>query len=398
MNNDYESLKNGLNILDFWIEAGMMNESGVPRIWYFGDSNNWHWYPTFLRMSVDTMEGYLDAYRLAESHGVERSEWFDALLKYADFLVDAQNTDGSWYRAYNWSGTKFVHGDNGINEPGGNITQSSSKKNTTMPIRFLAKMYELTNDQKYKSSALKAGSYIYQYLYPENVYYGGTCDNPNAIDKEAGVFAMYAYDALYMLTKDQKYIDALKQATAFTMSAVSLISFPIRENSSSLLAALPLKYGYNDGSSFIVAGGTGVDNYIAYIYYQLFRIYIITGEKVYLNQSELIQQNTKSIMDWDGALGYPYKSLVAEASTIYTFGFSSATDDEGIMGVWLPWSSVANVEPIAKMLVEFGAADVMDFKDYTIDELRKSLDKIGVGGKPHKTYVNNVVEKLKTNS
>ncbi|MCK9537473.1 MAG: pectate lyase, partial [Bacilli bacterium] len=299
-----------------------------------------------------------------------------------------------WYRCYNWSGGMFRDGDDGIREPGGNICQSASKKNTTMPVRFLGKMYELTGKEQYKEAVLTAGDYIYNHLYPENKYYGGTCDNPNAVDKEAGVFAMYAYDTLYTLTKDKKWIDCLRQATAFTMSAVLVTSFPIRPNSSDLKAAYPLKYGYTDGSSFIVCGGTGVDNYIAYIYYELFRIYIITGEEIYLKQAEFIQQNTKSIMDWDGKLGYPYRSLVAEASTIFSFGFSSAVDDEGIMGVWLPWSSVANAEPISKMIVEFGAADVMNFKDIPLDELRTRLDQIGVGGKAHRIFLNTVAREI----
>ena len=184
----------------------------------------------------------------------------------------------------------------------------------------------------------------------------------------------------------------MHQATAFTMSTVLVTSFPIKSNSSDLKAAYPLKYGYTDGASFIVCEGTGVDNYIAYIYYELFRIYIITGDDIYLKQAEFIQQNTKSIMDWDGKLGYPYRSLVAEASTIYSFGFSSAVDDEGIMGVWLPWSSVANVEPISKMIVEFGAADVMSFKDTPLEELRMRLDQVGVGGKAHRIYLNSVAK------
>ena len=395
MNNDFVSLKNGVNILDFWLEAGMMNPSGVPRIWYFGDSNRWHYYPTFLRMAVDTMEGYLDAYRLAIAHNIGRSSWFDAISNYADFLVAAQNSDGSWYRCYSWSGEMFKDGADGIREPGGNICQSESKKNTTMPVRFLGKMYELTGKEEYKTAVLAAGEYIYNHLYPENKYYGGTCDNPNAIDKEAGVYAMYAYDALYMLTEDDKWIDCLRQATAFTMSTVMAIRFPIKANASDLKAAYPLKYGYTDGLSFITCGTAGIDNYIAYIYYQLFRIYIITGDETYLKQAEFIQQNTKSTMDWDGALGFPYRSLVAEASTIYSFGFGSAVDDEGIMGVWLPWSSVANVEPIAKMIVEFGAADVMHFKDISLAELRDRLAAIGIGGNAHRTYPNTVVNKLK---
>ena len=387
LKDDAQSFKNGMNVLDFWVNAGMMTEAGVPKIWYGGDTNYFWKYPTFLRMAVDAMEGLLDAYRLVSAHGVVRRSWYDAILSFANFLVEKQNTDGSWWRCYNWDGGMFKDGDNGIGEPGGNICQSSSKANTTMPVRFLGKIYELTGEAKYKTAAVKGGEYVYKELYPLGYYNGGTCDNPNAQDKEAGVFAMYCYDTMYMLTKEEKWIDCLKQATAFTMSSVVAYSFDISQRSSSLKAALALKHGYTDGLSFITCGGTGVDNYIAYIYYELFRIYIITGEREYLRQAEFIQQNTKSTMDWDGALGYPYKSLVAEATTIYTFGFNSAVDDEGVMGVWLPWASVANAEPIAKMYDNFGEADVAEFWETSIESLRSQLKKIGVGGKAHRKYV-----------
>lgn len=391
MNDDSESFRNGMNVLDFWVDAGMMTNAGVPRIWYNGDNNTFNYYPTFLRMAVDAMEGLLDGYRLLSAHGLEKDSWYDAIVAFADFLVREQNTDGSWYRCYNWDGKMFVDGDNGIPEPSGDICQSSSKANTTMPVRFLGKMYELTGNESYRTAALAAGDYVYENLYSLGYYQGGTCDNPNAQDKEAGVFAMYCYDALYMLSKDAKWIECLKQATAFTMSSVIAYSFDIMESSSDLKAAYPLKHGYTDGLSFITCGGTGVDNYIAYIYYELFRIYIITGEEDYLRQAEFIQQNTKSTMDWDGALGYPYRSLVAEATTITSFGFNSATDDDGIMGVWLPWASVANAEPIAKMYDGFGSADVSDFEDTPLEELRAVLEEIGVGGNAHRQYVTSVV-------
>jgi hypothetical protein len=195
---------------------------------------------------------------------------------------------------------------------------------------------------------------------------------------------MYCYDALYVLTGEAKWLECLKQAAAFTMSTCQAFSFPIRD--SSLKSAYPLEYGYTDGVSFIVCNSSGVDNYIAYVYYELFRIYVFTGDPGYLKQAEFIQQNTKSIMNWDGALGYKYKSLVAEASTIWDFGFSSADN-----GVWLPWSSVANVEPIAKMLTVFGKADVMEYAKTPVSELRAALDATGAGGKPHKTYESTVV-------
>ena len=117
----------------------------------------------------------------------------------------------------------------------------------------------------------------------------------------------------------------------------------------------------------------GIDNFAAVIYYHLFRLYVITGEPVYFYQAEFMQQNSKSLMDWDGALGYAYRSLTPEASTIADFNFHSATDGEGVMGVWLPWQSVANAAPICDMLLTFGKADVADFADISVEELYQKL-------------------------
>jgi hypothetical protein len=100
----------------------MMNDSGVPKIWYNGDYNVYNSYPTFLRMAIDTMDGYLDAYRVASQNGIACQTWRDALEAFGEFLLNAQNDDGSYYRCYNWSGTVYKNGDNGIPEPEGGLT------------------------------------------------------------------------------------------------------------------------------------------------------------------------------------------------------------------------------------------------------------------------------------
>ena len=86
-----------------------------------------------------------------------------------------------------------------------------------------------------------------------------------------------------------------------------------------------------------------------------------------------MQQNSKSLMDWDGKLNYPYKSILPEATTIDDFNFHSAADDQGIEGVWLPWQSVANAAPICDMMLIFGVADVADLANTPVEELYKIL-------------------------
>jgi len=385
--NDDVSLENGIKILNFWVnDIKMVNEIGVPKTWWEGYYMEWLGNPAFTRMVVDAMEALFDAYRLAVANGIEVSGWIESVIRCADWLVSAQNSDGSWYRCYNYEGTIYRGDEPDIPNNPGDVARPSSKNNSTMPVRFLGKIYEYTKDTKYLDSVKKAGEFIYKELYPKNLYIGGTIDNADCIDKEAGVFAMYAYDTLYTLTGEQRWLECLEQATIFTMSTVITVSFKVNPESSDLKCAYPLELGYSDGLSYITCNGTAVDNYAAYIYYQLFRLYVHTGKDVYYKMSEFIQQNTKSTMDWDGALNYPYKSLVAEASTVYAFGYSAAVDGDGVQGMWLPWQSVANGEPIAKMLDTFNVMDVKDLKDVPIEELRAILKAYGVGGNPHRKF------------
>lgn len=365
---DAESLENGLNILNFWIDSGMMNESGVPKIWYDGTYNNYNRYPVFLRMAVDAMEGYLDAYRLASEKNVKCDSWYNAICSFADFLVKSQNEDGSFFRCYAWSGKVFEDGDDGITEPGGNICSSYSKENTSMPVRFLYEMYRLTEKEEYLTSAVKAGNYVYDNQYARGYYIGGTCDNPNVIDKEAGTFAMYCYNTMYEITGEAKWLNASEQAAAFVMSMVQCFSFPAGENST-LLAAAPFRNGYNDGMSFIISDHDGLDSFAGVIYYDLFRIYEATGEKIWLDEAEFIQQNSRNTADNGGVFGFPYRSIQAEATSVSGFSFFSAQGpDDGVQGVWLPWQSAVNLQPMCRMINDYGCADVVKAAEALTDE------------------------------
>ena len=392
-NNDETSLQNGINVINFWvISANMMSDAGVPMIWYDGASNRWAGYPTFIRMAADAMEGLMDAYRVCEAHGKgtarARAKWLAAFTAAAEWMLSAQNSDGSWYRCYNYNGTYYDPNNesSGVTWNPGDICRSTSKNNATMPIRFLGKMYEMTGDERYLNAIKKAGNFIMANLYPRHYYNGGTCDNPDAVDREAGVFAMYAFDTLYMLTGEQRYLEALEEATIFTMSTVIVPSFKINPAATTLKAANPAKYGYSDGLSFICCNVMGVDNFAAFAYYELFRTYILTGKRVYYHMAEFIQQNTKGAMDYDGIMDFPYPSLVAEATTICTFGFSSAKDGNGVEGVWLPWCSDANADPISRMYDHFGVADVGEFRNTPLEELRTSLNTFGIGGHAHRHF------------
>ena len=68
-------------------------------------------------------------------------------------------------------------------------------------------MYHRTGDIDYRNAALKAAEFSYTELYQKlGKYVGGTPDNPNTVDKEAAIFALYGFNAAYGLSRDKKYL------------------------------------------------------------------------------------------------------------------------------------------------------------------------------------------------
>lgn len=374
---DEETLQKGIDIMNFWASR-CQTESGVVKVWF--DTNDFRPYPAFLRIMTDGMEGMLDACQIMGKPGdsaADAEKWRQTVLKYADFLLEKQNEDGSFYRAYDYDGNAFTE-DNDDGLIGDNNTQGESKLNSAVPVRFLVRMYEWTGDRRYLDSAKRAGGYVLENLYKSGKYAGGTADNPNTVDKEAGMYAVYAYSALYAATGEEQYLRAMEQAVVYSMSWVYTYKFSA-VNADGILTGIPTTLGMNDGLSFIATGHSAVDNMIAYLYYEMFKLYVWTGDEVYYDMSHFIQNNTKQTMDLDGKYGYSRKSFMIEATGIADLVFGTA----GGRGIWLPWISCANAEPISEMEDTFGAADVSAAKSLGESELRKRLTEYGAGGCRH---------------
>ncbi|MBB6734405.1 discoidin domain-containing protein [Cohnella zeiphila] len=200
-NNDSGILNKGSAMVDFWVNHSM-TPSGLPKIWYEPYESGGSFRPNDvdLRTVSDGMEGVVDAYRVMEENGQTKTAWLNYAQTFGDWLVANQNADGSYYRIYNQAGNP-VH---------------TGKFNTTNPIRFLIKLYRVTNDMDYLNAAVAAGDYAYDHVYETTQYVGGTSDNNNTIDKEAGALAINAFLALYDATKTAKWLTAAQGAAAYT--------------------------------------------------------------------------------------------------------------------------------------------------------------------------------------
>ena len=366
---DENLIYQGTKIVDFWTSPTIMSER-VPIVWWDPRENETaghsRGYPCFLRCFCDGMEGVLDAYRITKANGDEKEQWYAALVKVADFLADYQNEDGSFYRCYFTNGSVCT-------DTSDRCYQGTSKLNTPIAIRYLAKMYELTDDEKYKTAAVAAADFSYNTLYLGlEKYVGGTPDNPNTVDKEASIYAMFGFSAAYAITEDKRYLAAAEHAAASAMSWVTSYDYacpsaPDRDFIN------PFKYGRTSGFSTIGTGHYGADNYSADRYYDLFRLYVYTGKEFYLESAKLIQQNTKLSCDYDGKMGWKWRAIGPEASGICNFDFRGCD-------LWLPWSGIVNIKPIVYMYDAFGNGDIRKL-DLAPEKLKEQLKKYGVGGK-----------------
>ena len=175
-----------------------------------------------------------------------------------------------------------------------------------------------------------------------------------------------------MMTKDKKWLEAAEYAAIFAFSHTYCYDFKIQGDEKENI----FKNGGVIGQSIISVGTSDSDNYNAFIYYELFKMYILTQDPFYKKAAQLLEKNTKQVMDIDKTKGYAYRALLLEASTFCDFTFSSVK-------AWLPWCGVANSDPIVKFYQTFGVYNITDLENKSLRKLKKALIDIGAGGKEY---------------
>ena len=330
-NNDREKLFKARRIIDFWVNESAKT-SVVPRVWYnaFPDTFKLD-YPTYTRTAADGMEGILACCLLAEQHGEDISVWKAFCIRYGDWLAANQNPDGSWYRAYDEKGNP-VH---------------TGKFNTTNVIRYLVNLYWYTDDEKYRKAAEQAGEYCLKAVYEPMQYVGGTADNDNTIDKEAGMIAVYAFAALYELNGDKRYLKAAQGAADFCETWTYVWNYPVRPYKGN---AVFDKVNFT-GLSLIATGHSHSDVMMGYMPFEYYRLWRNTGDIHYLEFARFLNGNTKQTTDWERKLGHIYPGLVEESGEL-------AMQYHNGLGRWLPWCTIAEIESLTRLEEKFGSMDI----------------------------------------
>jgi hypothetical protein len=347
INKNMEIKIKGEAMVDFWA-ANSPTKEGLPRTWYntFPEPN-WRAYNTFMRIASDGMNGALQAWDIMQKYGYDKPEWIKFCKKFGNWLIKNQNTDGSWYREYNWDSTPANMG----------------KTSTTHPIRYLVDLSKATGDEKYLDAALKAGEYCWNTVHEAFSYVGGTADNPNVIDKEAGFMAMDAFLALWDITGEKRWLDAAAQAGDFTETWAYCWNIPFPEEDT--IVPYP-KGATTTGFSLIATGHSAADLFLAGAPFFYYRIYLGTGDEHYADIARQLLYDTKQSIDINGSLGYGHTGLCTECLPLCMGG---AGRGHGV-NVWLPWITCSMIEPIVRLDEAYGFMDTPTVEGKKLEELR----------------------------
>jgi len=330
--------------VDFWARNSP-TASGLPRTWYDihpDGSYTWRDYHTFLRVASDGADGALQAWNVLRQRGQERPDWLLFCRRYGDWLVGAQNSDGSWFREYGFDGRVAP-------SPTDARSRDPRARDTTdHPVPFLVDLYEATGDIRYREAALRAGEFCLRSVHDRYTYVGGTPDNPNVLDKEGGMMALDAFLALYDIAKDSRWLAAAVQAADYSETWVYCWNIPMPPGDPKIVFPRGRR---TEGLSLIATGQSGADSYMAAAPFFFYRLSLLTGDAHFRDMARLLLHDTKQFLDWDGTLGYAAPGLQTEALSLPPLRGHGTTH-------WLPWLIVAQLTPLVRLRDAFGSFDI----------------------------------------
>lgn len=331
---DADAVTRASAVVDTWARNAP-TPSGLPRTWYDVTPDGklkWRGYHTFLRVASDGLDGALQAWNVMRKHGHDRPDWLAFCRRYGDWLVGAQNADGSWAREYDFDGHVV----------------NPATDTTDQAIPFLIDLSKATGDNTYQQSAVRAGAFCWVSVHQAYAYVGGTPDNPNVLDKEGGMMALAAFLALYDATGEKRWLTAATQAAWYSETWVYCWNIPMPDGDPKVVFP---KGRTTLGLSLIATGHSGADTYMAAAPFLFYRLSLLTGETHFRDSARMLLHDTKQLLDWDGKLGYKYPGLQTEALSL------PPPRGHGVQS-WLPWLTVTQVEPLVRLRDVFGSLDI----------------------------------------
>lgn len=317
---------------------------------------------SYLRCMNEDCYALLLAYMFEKRLGQIHSKWFEIAKHYGEFLLQTQEPDGSWYRAYDLEAKPIT-----VPEFWFGTTVYEQKSSTASSIPVLVKLYELTEDERYLKAAKKAGEFVKKVFVDNVKFNGGIHDSIYAkgqlIDNEGILFPMVGLYELYKVTKDKIFLEGAVSAAKIFATWTCLWDVPLP--SESTLA----KYGFRStGMGACDTCGAGyVHTFQLKAVADLCEIAVEVSDKELIRVAELLWHGCNQTVaiperDW----GYKYIGLQEEGYLISWWaaddpmfvetGFGNRWKGEGNKTCF-PWINGVAVFCYWRLMDTFGTTD-----------------------------------------
>ena len=325
LNSDYKKLAYEIinSFLDLKVDPptgeGYYFEDGKPAL---AIPDHHHIY---LRSYGDGMKILAKAYQLEKDNGVVHDEWLKWMLDFGNWILTQQYADGGFPRS--WKPTT------------GEISAKSPASSYNI-IPFLCEMYEITRQQKWLKSAIKTGEFSWESGHDRGRFVGGTIDNPDVLDKEAGTLSIEAYLELYETTKEKKWLERAEVAGQYAQTWMYIWDVPMVKGDNQKEWA----DGVNTvGIQLISTGHSLADNYMAFDVDDYAKLYKYTGKKHYFEIAKILLHNTK------GMLALPNREYQYRApGWIQEHWTLAPPRGKALHPGWLPWVTTSNLNGICE--------------------------------------------------
>lgn len=286
----------------------------------------------YLRSLSDGFKSLMQAIEREDALGIQHPDWLEWAKTFGNWLLTQQSGEGGFPRAW---------------RPGTGVVAEPSPHSSYNPIPFLVLLNRMTGESQYLDAAIRAGEFTWNVSQREGRYFiGGTIDNPDVIDKEAGTLSLEAYLALYEETNDKQWLQRAQRAADFSETWIYIWNVPMPTDADP--EDIHWKPGISTiGLQLISSGHSLVDQYMAFDTDEYAKLYRYTGDPHYLEVARLLLHNTKTM------LALPGREFDLKGPGWQQEHWSVAPHrGYGIHRGWLPWVTTSHLNGI------FG---IMDF-------------------------------------
>lgn len=323
-----------------------------PHIHYVSDTDT---KGNYLRTMVEAMNDLLEAYLYYVSIGRKHEEWLDQVLRFANFLITFQSEDGAWYRRYQPNGMRVIAGNPSLPE---NIEKEKCATAIVLPFfcNLIQKLNQLDHDGYrdklgiYNRAVNKAGEYILRKIIPNELYKGGTLDNPNIVDKEAAQYVMAGMYELYCCSDQKKYLQAAYAAARQFVTWIYMWNAPQLKET-----ILGQKHFKTKGCGAInsIWGGGVVDIYALFHIRELYLVGKSCRDDFLCEVADWMAHGTHQILSWKGDLmGFKDTGMQPEGFGICPQGIDDGQIHKGDIWGSLGWIYSAGIYGLGKYLAE----------------------------------------------